>query len=455
MTARTATNCGSPTAQRRGTSLLKDVNPGSASSNPKYLTVRGNHVLFFANYSGRTSQLWTTDGTTAGTSFVANVTSAGAMTALGNEVLFEGNDGIHGTELWVSDGTAAGTGELADLNPGSTGSYPGSFTVTGNTALFSALYGSQFDLWSTDGTAAGTAIVSTAPSSPSTFFAAPALGLLRPPCTLIMTPDGLIPVEQIAVGGMVTIFGGRPGRTRQMGRPQHPSTRRRHPRPWDVHPRPHPRRRLRKDHAATRPEAVARTPPCSPDGVLIPIRHLVNDTTIVQEEGGGDHLLARRARHPRRHLRRGPCRWRLIATRAAATRSTTRPVRALYAGFAARTTAGSFAPMIETGTRDRPGSGQAGGAGAPPPGRRTRDPAACGSAPPAQCRRRSPAGIGRIHLVSPSRHPDGDQRRLGAAVCGVTLDGQALPLDGGCMTAAVPRHGDGRGQLALDGWAAA
>jgi trimeric autotransporter adhesin len=61
-------------------SLLKDINPGSASSNPQFLT----------DVSGT--------------------------------LYFSANDGTHGTELWKYDGT--NTTLVADINPGTASSNP-------------------------------------------------------------------------------------------------------------------------------------------------------------------------------------------------------------------------------------------------------------------------------------------------------------------------------------------
>ena len=49
----------------------------------------------------------------------AGLTSSASLTAVGNQLYFQGDDGVHGTELWTTDGTAAGTVRLTDINPGS------------------------------------------------------------------------------------------------------------------------------------------------------------------------------------------------------------------------------------------------------------------------------------------------------------------------------------------------
>ena len=65
----------------------------------------------------------------------------GNLINLNGELLFAANDGTHGDELWQSDGTAAGTTMVADLNPGSNGSYPafdGSMAILNGTLIYTA-----------------------------------------------------------------------------------------------------------------------------------------------------------------------------------------------------------------------------------------------------------------------------------------------------------------------------
>jgi ELWxxDGT repeat protein len=154
-----------------GTKLLKDIDPGSASSLPVYgpgsWAVVGNKAFFTANDgSGTGGQLWATDGTPGGTYKVTDVnptqptSSLSDLTAAGNLLFFLGNDSVHGRELWRSDGTVAGTSLVKDIYPGPTGSSPISLTVVGNTLFFLASdpdHGQE--LWKSDGTGAGTVLV--------------------------------------------------------------------------------------------------------------------------------------------------------------------------------------------------------------------------------------------------------------------------------------------------------
>jgi ELWxxDGT repeat protein len=46
--------------------------------------------------------------------------------------VFSATDGINGTELWTSDGTEAGTSFVKDINTGLADSNPKNFTDLGN-----------------------------------------------------------------------------------------------------------------------------------------------------------------------------------------------------------------------------------------------------------------------------------------------------------------------------------
>ena len=151
-----------------GTSLLKDINPGAASSVPSNITaIAAGKALFRANDGVTGTELWVTDGTAAGTSLLKDInpgaaySSPSGLVALNGKVLFTAVTASAGREVWVSDGTADGTSQVADINPGAggIGGY-GLFTVSNRTALFAASNGSAgTELWVTDGTAAGTVML--------------------------------------------------------------------------------------------------------------------------------------------------------------------------------------------------------------------------------------------------------------------------------------------------------
>lgn len=80
-------------------------------------------------------------------------------------VFFVTADGIHGKELWTSDGTEAGTVMVKDIRTGEKGSHPALFAVIKGEAFFAANDGRHGNkMWVSDGTANGTVLLSESPS---------------------------------------------------------------------------------------------------------------------------------------------------------------------------------------------------------------------------------------------------------------------------------------------------
>jgi ELWxxDGT repeat protein len=167
-----------------GTQMVTDINPGSAdavSSNTLDvnvpLTQLNGKVYFAADDGTHGQELWSSDGTTAGTQMVADinpgsgdaVTDPTGITVFNGKLSFTANDGTHGQELWTNDGTAAGTQMVTDINPGPGGSAPGGFgndkpVVFNNALVFGATDGTHGrQLWVSDGTAAGTHMLQATP----------------------------------------------------------------------------------------------------------------------------------------------------------------------------------------------------------------------------------------------------------------------------------------------------
>lgn len=155
-------------------SLVADINPGSGSSYALQGTsvVMNGQIYFGAGDGTHGYQLWKSDGTSAGTTMVADINPTGDanlqnLTACNGVLYFWADDGVHGLEPWRSDGTAARTFMLGDLNPGSSESFVGmqwdTFVPCGGSVYFAA-FGPESgffapELYRTDGTAAGTAAV--------------------------------------------------------------------------------------------------------------------------------------------------------------------------------------------------------------------------------------------------------------------------------------------------------
>jgi ELWxxDGT repeat protein len=153
--------------QTDGASLERLTNFKSRSVFPLdyvFLPVSFGRIAFFAADDGvHGSELWSTDGTAAGTHMVKDICPGACSSfpygysTFAGQLLFAADDGVHGTELWATDGTAGGTRMIADVCPGSCGSVPYQQAVAGPRALFLAQNASSaYQLWSTNGTAAGT-----------------------------------------------------------------------------------------------------------------------------------------------------------------------------------------------------------------------------------------------------------------------------------------------------------
>jgi ELWxxDGT repeat protein len=89
------------------------------------------------------------------------------LTTAGGSLFFSAED-ASGRELWSSDGTEAGTELVQDINPGAGNSYPYHLTDVNGTLFFAADDGNGYDLWKTIPAAppagGGPAPVTTAPT---------------------------------------------------------------------------------------------------------------------------------------------------------------------------------------------------------------------------------------------------------------------------------------------------
>lgn len=154
-----------------GTKLVADLTPGLLSTGFAGNFAATSSTLFFAANAAVNSigiELYKSDGTEAGTVFVKDIFQGpgwglrlGAeLAAIGDTVYFGATDGKNGVELWKSDGTSAGTVMVKDILPGSGGSSPSVLRVAGGRLWFEASDGTTGrELWRSDGTAAGTQLV--------------------------------------------------------------------------------------------------------------------------------------------------------------------------------------------------------------------------------------------------------------------------------------------------------
>jgi len=107
------------------TRLVKDLTPGNNvnGSNVRLsqAAARGATLLFPAYTAGDGYELWSSGGTSATTSMLKEIRPGSAssnpahLTRAGTKVYFSADDGVHGVEPWVSDGTKQGTHMVKDL----------------------------------------------------------------------------------------------------------------------------------------------------------------------------------------------------------------------------------------------------------------------------------------------------------------------------------------------------
>jgi ELWxxDGT repeat protein len=143
-----------------GTSMVANIVPGTLGSLPSRFTVL-NGILLFNASDQYGEELWTTDGTAAGTRRIADIYTLSQSSAPGDRAVIDGKmifaatDAVNGRELWITDGTPAGTRFFKDLAPGPESSSPRAFAQF-NGAFY---FGTATGLWKTDGTEAGTVLV--------------------------------------------------------------------------------------------------------------------------------------------------------------------------------------------------------------------------------------------------------------------------------------------------------
>lgn len=167
-----------------GTALVKAVPAADGSGFflgvPTELVVAGSRVFLAAGSMDAGQELWTTDGTAAGTVLVKDIfpglpeggggpnsSYPSGLCAAGGTVFFSANDAGGFARLWKSDGTAAGTVRVEGVEE----SYPEGMTLSQGLVYFTTLGLGTFgeppqvytakNLWRTDGTAAGTVRLST------------------------------------------------------------------------------------------------------------------------------------------------------------------------------------------------------------------------------------------------------------------------------------------------------
>jgi trimeric autotransporter adhesin len=155
-----------------GTYLIKDINPGSNSSNVRDITISGGKIYFTATDGISQQTIWITDGTANGTAKVADL-SYGSLNPTYltdvNGTLYFFTDGFYygystltASQLWKTDGTTSGTQLIADFYSPEFNYSNGGRQITnviGRIFFSLANYGYDNELFTSDGTAAGTQMI--------------------------------------------------------------------------------------------------------------------------------------------------------------------------------------------------------------------------------------------------------------------------------------------------------
>jgi ELWxxDGT repeat protein len=98
--------------------LVKDIYAGATASEPEFLTAFKGKVYFVATSEANGKEIWSTDGTAAGTQLAVEVTAGSGSTSVDNLVVGKNNKLYFSASgyVYVSDGTTAGTTRIGDLD---------------------------------------------------------------------------------------------------------------------------------------------------------------------------------------------------------------------------------------------------------------------------------------------------------------------------------------------------
>lgn len=158
-----------------GTYLVKDIksnstNYGQSGSNPQRFMEFNGLMYFIADDGIHGVELWTSDGTEAGTQLFIDISPIWRnewpehLTVCNEKMFFSTDDGVHSDQLWVTDGTVNGTYMVKDAGQNFSPEY---LTPLGDKIFYRGVDGTNgICLWQSDGTEVGTFIVSTIMHNP-------------------------------------------------------------------------------------------------------------------------------------------------------------------------------------------------------------------------------------------------------------------------------------------------
>lgn len=135
-------------------------------TNPRTVETVNGEVVFTATNGTTGVELHRLDaGSPTGSTLVKDIRAGGdsnpeSFLTIGGTLFFRADDGTSGIELWKTDGTEAGTVRVKDIRAGTNGSVPAQLTELDGALIFQATNGTNgIELWRSDGTEAGTMLV--------------------------------------------------------------------------------------------------------------------------------------------------------------------------------------------------------------------------------------------------------------------------------------------------------
>jgi len=133
----------------------------SSTASPDWIAARAGKIYFRASNATVGQELWVSDGTLSGSSLVKDINPGTGSSRIfekpveyNGNIYFHADDGTHGYELWESNGTSSGTSLVLDYSPGpgsTCGNYhTGKYYYTFNNKLY------YCSMVHSDGTSSGT-----------------------------------------------------------------------------------------------------------------------------------------------------------------------------------------------------------------------------------------------------------------------------------------------------------
>jgi ELWxxDGT repeat protein len=151
--------------------MVRDIRPGELGSSPNDFVEAGGKLFFVADDGSYGTELWTSDGTSAGTQRLTDIapSAAGAsftyLTNAQGTLYFIAQTNARVLQLWRSDGTRAGTRRVKVFDPGADVLQVRELTAVGTTVYFGMTRFEGTDriehssLWRSDGSEQGTIVV--------------------------------------------------------------------------------------------------------------------------------------------------------------------------------------------------------------------------------------------------------------------------------------------------------